>query len=114
MAGRLCDYFAALDLTAGIAHAALDLPWSYRDPIESLWEDLVSGVEEADVAAQALLLVIGWAKANQMPFPGRQTDDRSPRMAGPASGMAARTGNISPFYPISLTSSSGSSLSLKR
>jgi len=41
VAGRLCNYFGALDLTAGIAHAAMDLPWVYRDPLEALWQDLV-------------------------------------------------------------------------
>lgn len=74
VAGRLCGYFAALDLTAAIAHAALDLPWAYRDPLEAMWEDLVSGADEADVAAQALSTVIGWAKANQGSFWGRQGD----------------------------------------
>ena len=78
VAGRLCAYFATLDLTAGIAHAALDLPWAYRDPIETLWEDLVSGAAEGDVAAQALDMVIGWAKANQASFHGRQKEDRAP------------------------------------
>jgi putative DNA primase/helicase len=78
VAGRLCAYFAALDLTAGIAHAALDLPWAYRDPIEGLWHELISGAEEADVAIQALALVTGWAKANQMRFYGRQPEPRTP------------------------------------
>ena len=78
VAGRLCSYFAALDLTAALAHAALDLPWAYRDPIESLWDDLVSGADEADVAAQALATVIGWAKANQGSFRGRPQADRMP------------------------------------
>jgi hypothetical protein len=78
VAGRLCSYFAALALTAGIAHSALDLPWAYRDPIEALWEDLVSGAKEADVAAQALSTVIGWAKANQSSFRGRTQADRTP------------------------------------
>ena len=78
VAGRLCNYFAALDLTAGIAHAALDLPWAYRDPMEALWEDLVSGADEADVAAQALATVISWAKANQASFRGRLQADRIP------------------------------------
>jgi putative DNA primase/helicase len=78
VAGRLCSYFGALDLTAGIAHAAMDLPWAYRDPIAALWEDLVSGAKEADVAAQALSTVIGWAKANQGSFRGRHQDGWTP------------------------------------
>lgn len=78
VAGRLCSYFAALALTAGIAHAALELPWAYRDPLEAAWEDLVSGVKEADVAAQALSAVIGWAKANQGSFRGRHQENRTP------------------------------------
>ena len=78
VAGRLCSYFAALDLTAGIAHAALDLPWAYRDPVEAAWNDLVSGAKEADVAARALSAVISWAKVNQGSFWGRPQADRIP------------------------------------
>ena len=69
--GRLCGYFAALDLAAGLAHAALELPWSYRDPIEALWNDLISGAEEADVAARALITLMSWARGNQASFYGR-------------------------------------------
>jgi putative DNA primase/helicase len=72
VAGRLCQYFAVLDLTAGLAHAALELPWSYRDPVEELWDDLVAGAAEGDVALQALVMVVGWAKANQSSFQGRE------------------------------------------
>lgn len=78
VAGRLCAHFAALDFAAGIAHAALDLPWVYHDPVENLWHELIAGAEEADVAFQALTLVTGWAKANQMRFYGRQPKERTP------------------------------------
>lgn len=72
--GRLCAYFAALDMAAGLAHAALELPWSYRDPVEALWNDLVSGAEEADMAARALITLMGWARGNQASFFGRNMD----------------------------------------
>jgi putative DNA primase/helicase len=78
VAGRLCAYFAALDLTADIAHAALDLPWAYVNPLETMWEELISGAEEGDVAIQALVTMIGWAKANQASFYARQDGDRPP------------------------------------
>ncbi len=78
VAGRLCGYFSALNLTAAIAHAALELPWKYRDPVEALWEDLVSETETADVATQALDMVLSWARGNEACFYGREQGTRPP------------------------------------
>ncbi|MFZ5447051.1 MAG: DUF927 domain-containing protein [Thermodesulfobacteriota bacterium] len=76
VASRLCAYFSALNLTAAIAHAALDLPWTYQDPVEALWEDLVSETDTADVASQALAMVVSWARAHETSFSGRERDGR--------------------------------------
>jgi hypothetical protein len=103
VAGRLCAYFAALDLTAGLALAALDLPWPYRDPIDGLWDDLVSGVEEADVATQALALVAGWAKANQMRFFDRSKEDRTPANGWAGKWESGNTWEYIAFVPHFLT-----------
>ncbi len=82
VAGRLCAYFSALNLTAAFVHAALDLPWKYRDPVEALWEDLVSETETADVAAQALDMVLSWARGNEASFYGRYPQDTRPPFQG--------------------------------
>jgi putative DNA primase/helicase len=79
VAGRLCAYFAVLDMAAGIAHAALGLPWSYRDPIFDYIKELVSGTAEADIASQALNAVISWAQMNASSFSGRHDKAHPPR-----------------------------------
>jgi putative DNA primase/helicase len=44
-AGRLAQYAAAIELAAALVHHALDLPWSYNDPLDALWTDIAA---EAD------------------------------------------------------------------
>jgi putative DNA primase/helicase len=93
VAGRLAHYFAALAATAAIAHETLALPWTYRDPIEALWEDLTREASEADRATRALSLVYSWATGHDQEFWGRHLtlDDGTPRQ--PSAGWAGKWDN---------------------
>lgn len=90
VAGRMSAYFAVLDIAAGIAHAALDLPWSYKDPIDSLWEDLIAEASDADQPTKALAYVISWAKGHQSEFWGRHRLDRGLDARSPSGGWAGK------------------------
>jgi hypothetical protein len=85
---RLAEYFAALNITAGLAHAALKLSWAYEDPVESLWEDLLSEASEADRARDALRVVMSWAYGNAHLFWGRHEEGNEKRL--PAGGWAGQ------------------------
>lgn len=71
VAGRLAAYCAVIDTAAVLAHEALDMPFAYADPLELLWDSLVSRASEADRAEVALQIVWSWASANQQAFWGR-------------------------------------------
>lgn len=81
LAGRLAEDFAAIHLTAMIAHKAMRLPWKFADPIRPLWTELVQEAGEADRAAAALRHVMGWATAHQAEFyqpHGREVGEPQP------------------------------------
>jgi hypothetical protein len=65
---RMATYFAAITLTAQLVHEALDLPWSFTDPIQPVWAELLQEAAEADRASQALHHVMDWAYAHQGDF----------------------------------------------
>jgi putative DNA primase/helicase len=69
IAGRMATHFAALKLTSRLVHEALDLPWHWnKDLIDEVWEELTSVSGEADVAANALRLVLDWSAAHRSNF----------------------------------------------
>jgi hypothetical protein len=84
IAGRLAACFAAISVTAILAHEALDLPWEHEDPVEPLWHELVR--EATDRASAALRHVMDWAIAHEGEFFGR----RDPKLGSPTQGWAGR------------------------
>lgn len=78
VAGRMAAHFAALTVTAKVAHYALQLPWNYANPIVPLWEMLIQEATHADQGAEALRHVMAWAHSNQMHFFGRGEEKRPP------------------------------------
>ena len=71
-------HFAALTVTAKVAHFALHLPWEFSNPIVPLWEKLIQEVARADQGAEALRHVMAWANGHQMHFFGRGEERRPP------------------------------------
>jgi hypothetical protein len=84
IAGRLAACFAAISVTAFLAHKALNLPWEYGDPISPLWKEVVR--EASDRASAALRQVMDWACSHEEEFCGR----RKPELPQPAQGWAGR------------------------
>ena len=71
VAGRMAHHAAALDVTAALVHAALELPWEYRDPLEQLWAGIIDEASDAAGAVRALQDVVSWAHAHESRFYGR-------------------------------------------
>jgi len=88
--GRLAAYFGVIDTAAALAHEALDLPWSYSDPVDPLWETLTAEASEADRAQVALGYMSGWAARNQHAFVGRAREDQHGEPIPPHGGWAGR------------------------
>lgn len=82
VAARMAAHFAALVVTARLAHEALDLPWSFQDPVEPLYGELVAETPDADPAARALRHVVSWAQGHQEEFFGRRDEGRGQPHAG--------------------------------
>lgn len=76
VAGRLATYFAAISLTAGVAHECIDFPWLSYEPIYPLWGQLTR--EATDQATVALGHVMGWATSHQHEFFGRREEKYQP------------------------------------
>ncbi len=68
---RLAQYAAALHQAAVYAHVALDLPWEFEDPLDSLWADLVAEASDAAGEERALRDVLSWAYSHSQTFFGR-------------------------------------------
>jgi putative DNA primase/helicase len=85
-AGRLAAYVALISQTAEIAHKALELPYTFYDPIETLWLDIARQAEDPLNADRAFDLVISWCNSHQNRFIGREMDDRT----APPSGWAGK------------------------
>lgn len=90
VAGRLATYCAVIDTAARLAHEALDLPFSYADPVALLWDGLVAQASEADRAEVALRVVWAWATAHQQDFFGRNREDHVGEPVQPLGGWAGR------------------------
>lgn len=84
VAGRMAAHFAALELTAFLAHQSV-FQWDYDDAVANLWPELTAGTDEADQGLAALHFIIGWANSNKSRF-------ETPRTAhdGPSSGWFGR------------------------
>ena len=61
-------HFAAIRFTSRLVHRALSLPWIWTDPIEPVWDDLVSTSGDGDTAARALQGVYNWCVAHKSEF----------------------------------------------
>lgn len=69
--GRIAKYAAAICVAASLAHEALALPWTYKDPVAELWSEIIEGLSDAAGHARALEEIYQWASANQGSFFGR-------------------------------------------
>lgn len=87
---RLAQYIAAVELAALHVHRALDLPWSYRDPLEQIWGELVAESSEATGDERALRDVISWAHSHPQSFFGRHLTDMDERLKIPPAGLSGR------------------------
>lgn len=90
VASRYAAYLGVLDMTAAIAHAALDLPWDYRDPIATLWDALLAGAQDADRPTAALEYVQSWAQSHYAQFWGRHAVDQFGQPREAPTGWAGR------------------------
>jgi putative DNA primase/helicase len=101
--GRLAPYAAAIHVAARIAHRALELPWDYEDPLETLWEQIASGAADAAGEARALQRVMSWADANAATFRGREPlgayADRQPHGGWSGRWDAGEDWKWIAFYP---------------
>lgn len=88
VAGRLCEYLAAIDTAARIVDEAGVLPWSYADPCDVLWPDIMSGASEADKATAARDYIMSWCASHQTHFWGRHRTDQDGVALPPHSGWA--------------------------
>lgn len=77
-AGRMAHYAAAIDLAAALAHAWLDLPWAYADPLATLWADIVAEAADAAGEIRALRDVASWAYSHAGSFFGRESTMQDP------------------------------------
>ena len=82
----MATHFAAINLASFLLHEALDLPWAWADPIDPVWDELVSSTGEADVAAAALRLVVDWGVSHRKDFYKHLALERDQ----PISGWAGR------------------------
>jgi hypothetical protein len=78
VAARMADHFAALRVTAILAHRAGILPWPYKDVVSELWPVLTADSPEADRAAAALRLALSWAVSHEDEFESRRHDSNPP------------------------------------
>ena len=65
---RLGSAVAVVCLAAEVAHQALGLPWTLKDPMHGLWASLAAGAGQADREKEALRYVVSWAAQNQNRF----------------------------------------------
>ncbi len=76
-AARIGDCCAVIALAGELAHQALELPWSYADPMLALWDSIAAEFVEIDVGIRALRDTYDWAATNQNHF-FREDADREP------------------------------------
>lgn len=90
IAGRMAHCAAAIDMAAVLAHAALELPWDYRDPLEHIWGGIIAEASEDMGEVRALRDVISWAWAHANWFIGRQDTDNEGSPKIPSQGWAGK------------------------
>ncbi len=67
-AGRLAAYAALVDIAGEMAHEALNLPWPWKSPVESLWGELSAGATDAAGSVRALEDILSWASSHEHLF----------------------------------------------
>jgi putative DNA primase/helicase len=67
---RLAQSAATIRVAAVVAHAALDLPWDFVDPFETLWNEIVANTGDAPGDERALAQVVSWAYSRRETFLG--------------------------------------------
>lgn len=89
-AGRLATYAAAITQAATLVHTALDLPWSFEDPVKELWKEISNEADDPIGAKRALRLLVSWAWANEVRFIGREQENIRGVPSAPSSGWLGR------------------------
>lgn len=89
-AGRLAVYAAVVAQAATLLHTALDLPWSFEDPIQHLWAEISGEADDAVGAKRALRHLLSWAWANESRFIGREQENVRGVPVAPPSGWIGR------------------------
>ena len=86
VAHRVARYCAAVDMAARLVHRALKMPWAYKEPVKSLWPQLIQEANGVDRAAAALRHVMSWANSHEAEFLNR----RDAKLPPPNGGFAGR------------------------
>ncbi|MFT4556674.1 MAG: hypothetical protein ACI92S_002024, partial [Planctomycetaceae bacterium] len=68
VAARRSEHLATITIAGQLVHEALDLPWEFSDPVETLWDELMASTPEARPAQRALHYAANWATANENRF----------------------------------------------
>lgn len=85
VARRVSTHLAVLEVTARIAHEALELPFEYPEVVRELRPALLAEAGDADRPLIALHYVLGWAAGNTHRFLGQGSSSHAP-----AQGWAGR------------------------
>lgn len=75
---RLAEAAAVISIAGQLAHEAIDFPWTYQDPFDTIWPVIVSSVADIHAHVRALRYIYDWAVCNEQCFYGRNTT-RPPR-----------------------------------
>ena len=67
----MADYLATVSVAAEVAKAAGAIPGFDEDPVQTLWEKLRTGAEEADRAKTAMDMVVSWIARHESEYFGR-------------------------------------------
>lgn len=89
-AGRLADYAAAIAQAAILFHTALELPFPYADPLETLWAEISGEADDPLGAKKAMQYLISWASQNEHRFDGRVDTDKFGSPTTPSGGILGR------------------------
>jgi len=86
VAGRMSDYVAALEVAAWLAGRAINLPWDGSAVVEDLWEAVLFGADDADVAKAAFEDAVDWCRSHEASFMGLAPIDARGEPIQPAGG----------------------------
>lgn len=89
-AGRLAAYAAAIEVAGALAHAALQLSWPWRSPLDALWTQIAEEADDASGGARALRYVHDWALSQEHRFHGRACLDPNGDVRSPSAGWLGR------------------------